>query len=135
MRLVIDTNVFVAALSSRSSLHWVIEMLLDEVFDVIISNEILLEYEEVLKSKYSESIADNFIRSLNELPNVYKMETFYQWKLITNDPDDNKFVDIAISSNADFIVTNDKDFNVLKGIAFPKVAILSVKELANLLAS
>ncbi len=48
--------------------------------------------------------------------------------LLENDPDDNKFVDCAIAGAADFIVTDDKDFNVLKNISFPKVAVLSSDE-------
>jgi hypothetical protein len=33
------------------------------------SLEILFEYEEVLKAKYSESVATNFLTALKELPN------------------------------------------------------------------
>jgi DUF1016 N-terminal domain len=35
--------------------------------------------------------------------------------------DDNKFVDIAIASNADYIITNDKHFKILSKISFTKV--------------
>jgi len=42
------------------------------------------------------------------------------------DPDDNKFVDCAISSNAKFIVTNDKHFNVLKNVDFPKIEVVDI---------
>ena len=41
------------------------------------------------------------------------------------DKDDNKFVDCAIAGNAQFIVTNDKHFEVLKNIQFPKVEVVS----------
>jgi predicted nucleic acid-binding protein len=51
---------------------------------------------------------------------------FYKWLLITADPDDNKFVDCAISANANSIVTNDKHFNILKDIAFPKVNVIDI---------
>ena len=46
--------------------------------------------------------------------------------MITADPDDNKFVDCAISAGAKYIVTNDKHFNVLKEIDFPKVDIITL---------
>ena len=48
-------------------------------------------------------------------------EIHYNWRLITIDPDDNKFIDCAVAANADYLVTNDKHFNVLKEIDFPKV--------------
>lgn len=49
IKTVIDTNVLVAALSSKSVYHWLIELLLDEQFELYLTGEILLEYEEVLK--------------------------------------------------------------------------------------
>jgi len=50
------------------------------------------------------------------LPNVELVNPYYNWNLITHDPDDNKFVDGAVSGNVDYFVTNDKHFNVLKDI-------------------
>ena len=34
--------------------------------------------------------------------------------LINADPDDNKFFDIAVAANADYLVTNDAHFNMVK---------------------
>jgi predicted nucleic acid-binding protein len=51
---------------------------------------------------------------------------YYKWNLITADPDDNKFVDCAVSANVDFIVTNDKHFNVLKNIDFPQINVIDI---------
>lgn len=70
IKAVIDTNVLVSALSSRSVYHWLIKSLIDERFELYVTDEIMFEYEEVLKNKYSESVADNFILALKELPNV-----------------------------------------------------------------
>jgi len=60
IKTVIDTNVLVSALSSKSVYHWLIESLLGEQFKLFITGEILLEYEEILKSKYSETVASIF---------------------------------------------------------------------------
>lgn len=133
MRIVIDTNAFVASVSSRSRFHWLIEALIDEVFDLYISSEVLLEYEEILKLRYPHEVAENFLRSLNELPNVHKIEISYKWLIITADPDDDKFVDLAVSSKADYLVTNDKHFNVLKTLPFPVIALLTLQEFGELL--
>ena len=43
------------------------------------------------------------------------------------------FVDCAIAANADFLVTNDTHFNILKTIAFPKVNTISLQEFIPLL--
>lgn len=53
MKVVVDTNVLVSALSSRSVYHWMVTELLSQKFDMYITDEILLEYEEVLSKKYS----------------------------------------------------------------------------------
>lgn len=43
-------------------------------------------------------------------------------------PDDNKFVDCAIVSNAEYIVTEDNHFNILKTTPFPPVEIKRLHE-------
>ena len=52
-------------------------------------------------------------------------------ELIPNDPDDNKFVDCAFSGNALFIVSDDKHFNILKEIGFPKISVMKVDDFMN----
>jgi predicted nucleic acid-binding protein len=47
--------------------------------------------------------------------------------------DDNKFVDCAIAGNADYLVSNDKHFNCLKNIEFPKLNLLNIDEFMDLL--
>ena len=49
IRTVIDTNIFVSALSSKSQYHWLFELLLEEKLELFVTEEILLEYEEVLR--------------------------------------------------------------------------------------
>ena len=44
------------------------------------------------------------------------------------DPDDNKFVDCAIVSNAEYIVTNDAHFDCLADIPFPHVSVRHIDE-------
>lgn len=51
------------------------------------------------------------------------------------DPDDNKFVDCAIASNAHFLVSQDKHFKVLAEIPFPKVNVLQISSCTQKLAS
>ena len=69
------------------------------------------------------------------LPNVEKVEPFFQVRLIESDVDDNKFVDCAFASNAHYVVTDDKHFNILKTIDFPKIPVISAEEFRDFLVS
>jgi predicted nucleic acid-binding protein len=75
------------------------------------------------------------LENLLENQNIKLCNPEYKWNLITKDPDDNKFVDCAIASNADWIVTNDKHFHLLRDIDFPKVNVISIEEFIDLLSS
>ena len=63
--------------------------------------------------------------------NVFKISIYYRWNLIKEDIDDNKFVDCAINSNSHLLVTNDKHFQILKEIDFPKVKVTNIKGFAE----
>jgi putative PIN family toxin of toxin-antitoxin system len=127
MKVVIDTNVLVSALSTKSIHHWLVKQILDEKFDLHITGEITLEYEEILTQKYSATVANNFIAALKQLPNVYYTQVYFHWDLLS-DKDDNKFVDCYVAANADYLVTQDRDFNSLRLISFPKVNIITMEE-------
>ncbi len=62
-----------------------------------------------------------------------KLTPHYRFHLITSDQDNNKFVDCAITANAEYIVTEDHHFNELKNISFPSVAIINLKDFAKTL--
>jgi len=47
---------------------------------------------------------------------AFFQETYIHFGLITVDVDDNKFVDCAVAADAEYIVTNDKHFEVLNKI-------------------
>ena len=47
--------------------------------------------------------------------------------------DRNKFTDLAIASNVDYLVTNDSDFNILKKTSFPKVVVVSLNEFREIM--
>jgi uncharacterized protein len=92
-----------------------------------------LEYEEILAEKANPLIANNVLSSFLEAPNVIGTNTYYSWNLIIADPDDNKFTDAYVNGNADYLVTNDTHFDILKTIQFPKINILSPNEFVRLL--
>jgi predicted nucleic acid-binding protein len=52
--------------------------------------------------------------------------------IINTDEDDNKFVGCVFAANADYIVTNDNDFSILKKVSFPKIKVGSIDEFKNI---
>ena len=131
MIVVIDTNCLLASIPPLSSYYWLFLAFKDQRFEWLISNEVMLEYEERLIFKYSQKTADLVLSILSVAPNVIFKEPYFNWNLINDDPDDNKFSDLAIAANADCIVTNDKHFNPLKLLDFPKLNILSINQFKN----
>ena len=65
--------------------------------------------------------------------NVEQVIPYYKWHLISIDPDDNKFTDCALNAGADFIVSNDKHFNILNNIDFPPVKVVDIITFKNIL--
>ncbi len=126
-RLVIDTNVFLVSLAPNFKLHWIFEYLVSEKYELCVTTEILNEYQEIVSSRYGIDKTNSTLDFLLLLPNVIQITPYFKWNLL-KDSDDNKFVDCAIAGNADFIVTNDKDFNILDRIDFPPIKKLTSQE-------
>jgi len=133
MNVLIDTNVLLVSLSSRSPLYEIFNALIKGDFNLIISTEIIFEYEEQIRLRYNDTIISEFLLILHESPNVLHFESYFKWNLISKDADDNKFVDCAVASAADLIVTSDKHFDILKSIPFPLVNVINPFEFLEIL--
>jgi uncharacterized protein len=133
MKAIIDTNCLVASIPPKNPEYWLYKAFRNKAFDWVIGNEILLEYEEILSDFYSPYTADLVLNILLTSSNIIRAEPFTRWQLITIDPDDNKFADLAISSNAHYLVTNDHHFDVLKELPFPTVKVVSLDEFKEIL--
>jgi predicted nucleic acid-binding protein len=97
-----------------------------------VSTGILDEYEEKPSQFYSLQTAHLILEILCTADNVIFTEPSFRWNLITEDPDDNKFADLAISSNADALVTFDRHFDIFNNISFPNVTVLKPIEFEKL---
>ena len=92
-----------------------------------VSDDILNEYEEIIERKTgSEEVAQNVIAAILNRSNVKHIEVYFHFDLIKADKDDNKFVDCAIKANARYIVSNDRHFNELRNISFPRVEVIDI---------
>jgi len=133
MRIVFDTNCLLRVLPVNSPYRYLWDAFLRGDFELCYTTEILHEYEEILSRFYSTAVAKYAVGVLMKAPNTNKITPHFSWNLITADPDDNKFVDCALNANADYIVTNDKHFNVLKSIDFPLIKVMGIMEFQQML--
>ncbi len=133
MTVVIDCNIFVRCLSSYSPYHSIYKSLISSKFTLAVTSDILLEYEEIVQLKYNTTTSSSLISLLLELPNVVLIHPHYKWNLIQMDQDDNKYCDCAIASQSSFIVTEDRHFDVLRGIPFPSLNVVSIDEFIKLI--
>ncbi len=127
MRIVLDTNVLLVSFSHKSAYRWIFDAFLEEKITLCVTTDILMEYEEIIGKHMGEQIANVLLQIIENAPNVELITKYFKWRLISVDPDDNKFVDCAIASNAEFIVSNDRHFQVLQNIDFPKVGLLNIE--------
>lgn len=133
MRAVIDTNVLLVVISRKTPYYTIFNSLMNGEFELCVTTDILSEYAEILAQKFSEGVMLNTMKAIEKSPDIVHVHKYFFWNLITADPDDNKFVDCAVSASADFIVTEDKHFNVLKDIPFPPVTVISMSEFLEML--
>ena len=133
MRVVIDTNVLLVSIPKKSKYRLIFDCLISKKFTLIISNNILTEYEEIISQKTNSIVSKNIVELLLSLKNVEKKNVHFKWEMIDADKDDNKFTDCAISGNADYLVTNDKHFDIVKNIDFPSIAIININEFLEIL--
>ncbi|MBX2967413.1 MAG: putative toxin-antitoxin system toxin component, PIN family [Cyclobacteriaceae bacterium] len=135
LKVVLDTNAVLRSISRRSTFSIVMDKLYNGGFDLHVTNDILLEYEEKISEVFSKETAELLLGAFTLLPNVKKTEVYYQLGLIHTDKDDNKFSDCAFAANAHYLVTNDRHFDVLKSIDFPVINIIRLEEFASLISN
>lgn len=128
-RLVLDTNVLIQIMPSRSKYRRLWNEISEGKYELCLSNEILEEYEEILQAKTSVLFASAIIKLLINSTSSVFVTPYYKFNLIQSDPDDNKFVDCAVAGSAKYIVSDDRHFEILKSIDFPKVDVITLDEM------
>lgn len=134
-KIVLDTNCLIASLSRSGQYYPVWKGLQTGKYILCVSTDILEEYAEIITEKMSVNVATNVIHLLLESEFVELVNPYFSLHLIEADHDDNKFVDCAFAANATYIVSDDKHFDVLRDIAFPRLLVLKLKEFLGLLLS
>lgn len=126
--VVLDANCVVQSISHRSRYRAVWDNFMRGSYLLCVSNEILNEYQEILERVANANVARNIVEAIVNSPFARFYSPHFKFNLIENDYDDNKFVDCAIIANADYIVSEDAHFDILKTIPFPKVKVVGLDE-------
>jgi len=134
MKIVLDTNCLVVCLPVTSPYYCLWKAFRDEQITFCFTTDIINEYSEILFRFYGQQFADDIINELLLSPNVIKAQNYFRWNFITADPDDNKFVDCALNAGVDYLVTNDRHFNILKSIPFPPVKVVNIETFKNIIS-
>jgi putative PIN family toxin of toxin-antitoxin system len=125
--IVLDTNCLLQALPTQSPYHKIWTEVMAGHISLCVNSDILNEYEEILSQKTTAEIARNVIKTIIRLNTTVFQQVYYHFGLIETDPDDNKFVDCAIAVNAEYIVSNDAHFNVLKHVDWPRLTVIDIQ--------
>ena len=114
-KIVIDTNVIVSALKSKQGASYALFLLTGKhKFEFNISVPLVLEYEKVLfdpkiKIPFTKKEIDKILNYLCANSNHHKI--YYLWRPYLKDEKDDMVLELAVSSNSDYIITfNKKDF-------------------------
>lgn len=128
MKIVLDTNVLIAALISRGVCHELLEHCV--LRHVLFTSEFILEETQeklIEKFGYPAELAAEVIsvlRSRMKVVTPSKLES-----QVCRDPDDDNILAAAVSGNCDCIITGDKDLLVLK--AYEGIEIFSPRGFLN----
>ena len=132
-KIVLDTNCLVASLSRHSEYYPVWKGFQTGKYILCIANDILEEYQEIIALKTSPEVARNVVNLLLKSKNVELVTPYFKFWLIEADHDDDKFVNCAFAANATYIVSNDKHFDVLERVQFPRLFVLRLQQFLRLL--
>lgn len=117
IRVVVDTNVIYSGLNSRLGASFLfLQQFPNRKFKICISTPLVFEYEDAIKRRIphlSLSDKDDFLDYLCSVGE--KTQIFYLWRPTLKDPSDDMVLEVAVSSNSEYIVTfNKNDFEGAK---------------------
>lgn len=134
MKVVLDINVLLVAISPKSKNRWLFDSFLNGDYTLCVTSDILEEYAEIIERQMGAEIAEMPLDLLLMLPNIQLVHKYFYWQLIEQDPDDNKFVDCAVAASAQYLVSEDRYFQLLKKFGYFGIELLKLDEFKQHLA-
>ena len=138
MLVTLDTNIIYQALkSANGASFFILQQVRERKIQIALSVPLFEEYEDVLKRKKSledfgldvEDI-DKFLRFIAYVGKPYK--TYFLFRPNLKDEKDNMVVEVAVTSQCDYLVTsNKKDFRNAE-LKFDQLKIVTPSEFAKI---
>lgn len=120
LKVVLDTNVFIAAYFNRKSASArIIDLCLENKHKLIFSPRLRKEVRLILKNVRAEREFREKIRSL--FVNASKVKPTKKVFTVKEDPEDNKFLECALEGEADYLITSDRHLLELGEFAQTKI--------------
>ena len=136
MIVVLDTNVVLTARVPKHRHSPIFTAFAAGRFGIALSTSIKLEWEEIISARANVGQWLVFARILEVASerhsNVLHIEPSFHFRLISADPDDDKFADCAIAANADYLVTEDVHFDAMNTAGYKPRVISPVEFIALL---
>jgi len=115
MRIVIDTNIIISAILFPNSLIAKIFKYVVDCEKLVLNQYIINEVEKVFIKKFPENVIDlkRFMNSISYENHVSYTTDYSKYPKI-RDKNDLPILALAIESEADILITGDKDFDDVK---------------------
>ena len=131
MRVVLDTNVLISATFWNGDSSRILDKVERKEIELIISKETLEEFIAVLGYKeIQDKVKDKYLEMKRTVEKIISISTIVEphqkFKIIEDDPDDDKFLDCAIEGNVEFIISQDR--HLLKLQEFEGIKIITPSE-------
>lgn len=128
MRVVLDTNTVVSALLFSGVASRLVPLWQSGRIALLVSKPILEEYLRVLAYPKFRLTREDVKALIEEevLPFIKPVRIRRRLSVVKRDPDDDKFLECAVSGRAKYLVTGDSELKALH--SYRKVRILNVAE-------
>ena len=130
MKIVLDTNVFISGIFFSGPPFKILNAWKHSRLQIVLTKKILEEYQRV-----AESLTDKFptidILPIIELLTIHCLviDTDDLFISVCDDPGDDKFIECAIASNTNIIVSGDK--HLLKVTGYQGITVMKPREFVD----
>ena len=125
-KIVIDTNNLISALGWKGNSRDLFNQVIEKKYELFMSIKLLDELKRVMdypKFDFTEEQKNKLLQILSEISTIIETKIKLD---IAEDPDDNMFIECALESGADYIISGDEHLKKLK--KFKNIKIVSVSD-------
>lgn len=131
MKAVLDTNVLISSTLWAGSANKTLLLLIGKNAKLYTSRAILEEYAEIVRREFPQ-VTEKLPQLMENILSFSTIaETSVRLDVVKADPDDNRIIECAVASQAEFILTYDK--HLLKLKEYEGVKILTPENMRRLL--